>query len=150
MHFYTNVALWGNNLLLREYKDGKRTNSRVRYSPTLYCPVTKETGYKTLQGRNVAPVKHPTIRDAKEWVENYKDQSHLVYGNTMYQYSYLSDTYKGNIDWDIDKLLVFTIDIEVACENGFPSPEKANENASRKSADSVTGTSILATSLASS
>ena len=127
MHFYTNVALWGNNLLLREYKDGERINRRVKYSPTLFCPVTKETGYKTLQGKNVAPVKHLTIRDAKEWVANYKDQPHLVYGNTMFQYSYLSDTYKGDIQWDIDKLLVFTIDIEVACENGFPSPEDAIE-----------------------
>jgi DNA polymerase elongation subunit (family B) len=127
MHFYTNVALWGNNLLLREYKDGERINRRVKYSPTLFCPVAKETGYKTLQGKNVAPVKHDTMRDAREWVNNYKDQPHLIYGNTMYQYSYLSDTYKGIIDWDIEKLLVFTIDIEVACENGFPSPEEAIE-----------------------
>ena len=31
------------------------------------------------------------------------------------------------IDWDISKLLIVTLDIEVECENGFPSPEIAQE-----------------------
>ena len=35
--------------------------------------------------------------------------------------------YKGDVNWDIDKLLVVTIDIEVECENGFPTVELAQE-----------------------
>ena len=42
MNFYTNVIQWGNNLLVREVKNGQRTNSKVRYSPTLYAPVEKQ------------------------------------------------------------------------------------------------------------
>ena len=50
----------------------------------------------------------------------------MVYGNSMFQYNYLSEQYP-NDDWDIDDILIVTIDIEVACENGFPNPEQAIE-----------------------
>ena len=67
------------------------------------------------------------MKDAKEWVENYKNQSHLIYGNTMFAYAYLADQYPSEINWDSEKLLLVTIDIEVECENGFPNPEEAKE-----------------------
>ena len=68
MRFYTNVSQWGNNLLLREVIDGKRVNRKVKYSPTLYCPVMRQTNFKTLEGKYVTPIKHQTIKDAKEWL----------------------------------------------------------------------------------
>ena len=40
-----------------------------------------------------------------------------------YQYNYLADQYPNRVDWDMEKLLIVTIDIEVQCENGFPDPE---------------------------
>ena len=127
MKFYTNITRWGNNLLLREYKDGQRIDRKVKYQPTLYSPVTKPTEYKTLEGKYVTPVKHLSMKDAREWVDNYKNQPHLVYGNTMYPYAYLADEYPNDVEWDIDKILIVTIDIEVECENGFPNPEEASE-----------------------
>ena len=127
MRFYTNITQWGNNLLLREYKDGKRINRKVKYEPTLYSVVTKPTEYKTLEGKYVTPVKHLSMKDAKEWVDNYKNQPHLIYGNTMFAYSYLAEQYPNEIGWDSEKLLLVTIDIEVECENGFPNPEEAKE-----------------------
>ena len=125
MRFYTNILPWGNSLLLREVVDGKRVARKIKYSPTLYCPVMRETKFKTLEGKYVTPIKHQTIKEAKEWVENYKDQPHLVYGNTQFQYSFLNEEY-GN-DFNKDQILITTIDIEVACENGFPNPDIADE-----------------------
>ena len=125
MRFYTNIVPWGNSLLLREVVDGKRVARKIKYSPTLYCPVMRETKFKTLDGKYVTPIKHQTIKEAKEWVENYKDQPHLVHGNTQFQYSFLNEEY-GN-EFDKDKILITTIDIEVACENGFPNPDIADE-----------------------
>ena len=125
MRFYTNIVPWGNSLLLREVVDGKRVARKIKYSPTLYCPVMRETKFKTLDGKYVTPIKHQTIKEAKEWVENYKDQPHLVYGNTQFQYSFLNEEY-GN-DFNKDQILITTIDIEVACENGFPNPDIADE-----------------------
>jgi len=125
MRFYTNVTRWGNNLLLREYKDGQRIDRKVKYQPTLYSPVSEPTEYKTLEGKYVTPTKHLSMKDAKEWVSQY--QPDMVYGNTMFAYSYLADEYPNDVQWDIDKILIVTIDIEVECENGFPNPEQANE-----------------------
>ena len=39
--FYINVIQRGNNLLIREFKDGKKVKRKVRYKPTLYVPVQK-------------------------------------------------------------------------------------------------------------
>jgi len=127
MNYYTNIVQWGNSLLLREVVNGERINRRVKYSPTLYAPVAQPTEWKTLDGKYVTPIKHNTIKEAKAWVEQYKNQSNLVYGNNQYHYCYLADQYPKTVNWDIDNILVVTIDIEVACENGFPSPEKAEE-----------------------
>ena len=77
MKFYTNITRWGNHLLLREYVNGQRLNRRIKYSPTLYMRVAKPTEYKTLDGNFVTPVSHETMKGASEWVDNYKNQSHL-------------------------------------------------------------------------
>ena len=127
MNFYTNIVRWGNNLLLREIVNGERVNTRVKYSPTLYAPVLKQTSHKTLDGKYVTPIKHETMKDAKEWVEQYKDQPHMVYGNTLYAYSYLSEEYPDRVNWNMDNILLITLDIEVECENGFPNVEQAIE-----------------------
>ena len=127
MSFYTNVLQWGNFLLVREVKNGQRQNSRVKYSPTLYSPVNQKTGYTTLDGNHVLPQTFETMKEAREWVADRKDQPGLVYGNTQFAYNYISDTYKGKVDWDLEQILIVTIDIEVQCENGFPFVEFANE-----------------------
>ena len=127
MRFYTNITQWGNNLLLREVVNGERIDRRIKYSPTLYARVAKETNYKTLEGKYVAPIKHDTIKDAKAWVESYKNQPHLIYGNTQFAYNYIADEYSNEMSWNIDEILIVTIDIEVECENGFPKPEEAND-----------------------
>ena len=127
MNFYTNITRWGNYLLLREIANGERINRRIKYSPTLYCPVEKPTEYKTLDGRFVAPIKHQSMKEANEWIDNYKSQPDLVYGNTLYAYNYIADQYPNRVEWDIEKLLIVTIDIEVQCENGFPNPKDAIE-----------------------
>ena len=127
MNFYTNVLQWGNNLLVRAVINNKRENFRVRYSPTLYAPVEKKTPYKNLDGGYVTDLTFPTMKEAKDWVENHKSQPELICGNTQYPYAYIADNYKGRVEWDLEKLLIVTIDIEVQCENGFPSPELAEE-----------------------
>ena len=127
MNFYTNVLQRGNDLYVRAVVNGERQNFKVRYRPTLFSPVNQETGYKTLDGIPVLPNQFDTIREAKDWVESYGSQPELVYGNTQYPYNYISDKYKGQVDWDLDKILIVTIDIEVECENGFPAVRKAEE-----------------------
>ena len=127
MNFYTNILQWGNQLFCRAIINGERQNFKIKYRPTLYSPVNKHTGYNTLEGVPVLPTEFDSIKEAKEWVESHKNQPELVYGNTQYSYNYIADTYKGDIAWDLDKILMVTIDIECRSENGFPSPTEAKE-----------------------
>ena len=45
----------------------------------------------------------------------------------MFAYNYIAEQYPNDVNWDIDKILIVTIDIEVQCENGFPNPKDAIE-----------------------
>jgi len=127
MNFYTNVTQWGNLLKVREVVNGQRTIRKVRYKPTLYSTVAEPTEWKTLDGKFVAPVQHETMKEARDWIANYKNQPGLVHGSTMFAYNYIADEYPKRVDYDIDQILIVTIDIEVQCENGFPNPTDAIE-----------------------
>ena len=127
MNFYTNVTQWGNFLKIREVVNGQRMTRKVRYKPTLYSTVAEPTEWKTLDGKFVAPVQHENMKEAREWVANYKNQPGLVHGSTMFAYNYIADEYPKRVDYDIDQILIVTIDIEVQCENGFPNPKDAIE-----------------------
>ena len=126
MNFYTNVLQYGNNLLVREVKNGERVSRRVRYEPTLFDLASQPTGYKTLDGKHVLPHKLNSIKEAKQWIDDRRSQS-IVFGNTQYPYCWIADEYPNQVDWDLDQMLMYTIDIEVECENGFPKPEDAAE-----------------------
>ena len=127
MNFYTNISQWGNTLLLREVVNGERLTRRVKYKPTLYVPVEKPTEWKTLDGKYVTPINFHNMKEAREWVDNYKSQPHMVHGSTMFPYNYLTESYPNAVEYDVDQILIVTIDIEVQCENGFPAPEQAIE-----------------------
>ena len=127
MRFYTNVVQWGNQLLVREINNGERRDFRLKYEPTLYAKVQERTPYKTLKGDFCTPIKHTSIKSAKEWVGQYKNQPDLIFGNTQYAYTYMNESYADPCPWDKDDILIVTIDIEVQCENGFPNPHQAQE-----------------------
>ena len=127
MDFYTNVIQRGNTLFVRGVDGNQRVTDKVKYCPILFDITNKgETGYKTLDGRDVLPHPFDSIQEAKDWIEQSSDQD-IVFGNTQFPYCYIGDKYPNNIPWDKDKILIVTIDIEVECENGFPNPKKAEE-----------------------
>ena len=127
MDYYTNVISYGNSILVRGVKNGERITARNKYQPTLFVPVQKETQYKTLDGRSLTPVKHQSIKHAKEFLSQYSEQQNLIYGMTRYNFQYISDTWKSDINWKMEDILVVTIDIEVASDNGFPKVEDSTE-----------------------
>ena len=127
MDFYTNVAQWGNNLLVRGVQNGQRKNFKVKYSPTLFVPVMKQTDWKTLDNKFVTPYKFDTIKEAREFMSKYESQPHLCFGYDRFAYTYISDTFPNKLNWNVDSILIVTIDIEVRCENGFPNPDEAIE-----------------------
>ena len=126
MEFYTNISRFGNSLLYRGYKDGKRVQTKIPYSPTLFVPVEKATKFKSLDGGYVEPIKLETMREAKEFIERYKDVSNFaVHGNTNYIAQFITEKFPGEIKFDASVINITTIDIEVQSDEGFPEPEEA-------------------------
>ena len=122
MRFYTNVFQIGNDILVRGYEDGKHFSDRQKFQPTLYVPTKKKSKWRTLEGDSVEPVKPGTIRDCKEFIDKYNSvQGFRIYGNERFVHQYISEQYpEDEIKFDINKIKLVTIDIEVAAEGGFP------------------------------
>jgi len=129
MKFYTNVQMIGNNFLVRGYENGKHVMFKEEYSPTLFVPSKKQSKYKTLEGENVEPIQPGSVRDCRDFYSKYENvEGFKIYGNDRYIYQYISDKYpEDEIKFDISKIRLATIDIEVASENGFPDTESAAE-----------------------
>lgn len=123
--FYTSVSRFGNDILVRGYRDGQRYSDRVRFSPTLFVPSEKGT-WKSLDGLPLADIKFDTMREAREFMQQYESTSNFkIYGNTNYIAQYIQENHPGKIEFDRDVINVTTIDIEVASDDGFPEPEDA-------------------------
>ncbi len=128
MKFYTSVIPHRGRLLVRAIVNGKRIQKRISYKPSLFVPVKKETKYKTLDGRPCERIKFDSTYEAREWLKQYDGVTGFEYfGNTRHQHAFISDEFKGNIEWDLSKLNTITIDIETECANGFPDPKTAIE-----------------------
>ena len=119
----------GNDFLVRGYEGGKSFTSRESFQPTMFVPSKKKTKYKTLDGKYVQSIKPGTVRETREFIRNHENVENFeVYGNNRYIYQYISDRYPENeIKFDIKKMNLVTIDIEVQSENGFPTVEKCDE-----------------------
>ena len=123
MRFYTNVYEKFNKMLVRGYDNGEYFQIEEEYQPTLFVPSKKKTKYKTLDGQQVEPIQPGKISDCKEFLEKYsRVDGFTVYGNDNYKAQYISDKYsEDEIRFDINKIRLVTIDIEVAAESGFPN-----------------------------
>ena len=65
----------------------------------------------------------------QEFYKKYQDvEGFKIYGNDRYVSQYISDKYpEDEIKFDISKIRLVTLDIEVKSENGFPDPETAHQ-----------------------
>ena len=129
MKFYTNVQLIGNKFLVRGYDNGEHVQFRDDYNPTLFVPSKKESKYRTLEGEMVESIQPGFVRDCREFYKKYQDvEGFKIYGNDRYVSQYISDKYpEDEIKFDISKIRLVTLDIEVKSENGFPDPETADQ-----------------------
>ena len=129
MRFYTNVQLIGNQFLVRGVENGKRFETRDEFFPTLFVKSKKDSKYRTLGGEVVEPINPGTVRDCREFYKKYDEiDGFEIYGNDRYIYQYISEKYpEDEIKFDISKIKLVTLDIEVASEQGFPDVESCSE-----------------------
>ncbi len=128
MEFYTNVQVAGDKVLVRGYENGRPYQRRIDFMPTLFVNAKGKSKWQTLDGTYVDEVQPGSIRESRDFMKRYDGvQGFNVYGQTNYGLQYISDTYDYDINWDMEQLKVFTIDIETKTEEGFPNIVTANE-----------------------
>ena len=129
MNFYTNVQLLGDTVLHRGYgASGERLEYRTHFSPTLFLTTPKESKFRTLDGKYAKPIKFDSPRDAREFAAKYEQVENVqVCGYERFIYQYIAKEFPGEIDWDMSVMNIWAIDIEVACENGFPNVDESAE-----------------------
>jgi DNA polymerase elongation subunit (family B) len=123
MRFYTNVHQRFDEILVRGYENGKHFTTRETFNPTFFVPSKRKSKYKTLEGDSVEPIKPGKISECKQFIDKYSEVDNFdVYGNDRYICQYISEKYpEEEIKFDISKIKLVTIDIEVAAESGFPN-----------------------------
>jgi DNA polymerase elongation subunit (family B) len=126
MNFYTSVNRYGNNIMYRGFENGKRIDKKVQFTPTLFIPTTKQTGYKTLTNLPVQPVHFDNMREAGDFIKKYDGVDNFpVYGMTNYVTQFITDKFGGEIKYDRSKVNITSLDIEVHSEDGFPFVQDA-------------------------
>jgi DNA polymerase elongation subunit (family B) len=128
--FYTFARLYGDNILLRGWDDkkGGKFMDKVPFKPTLFVPSKNKTEYRTLDGHYVSPIKPGSMKECKAFLEQYSNVSGTkIYGFERWLFQFLSEEYPDEIEYDINKIDLWSLDIETASENGFPKPELAEE-----------------------
>ena len=123
--FYTNVQPFGDNIAIRGVNDqGKSFQTKIPYKPTLYVHSQNPSKWRTLEGKKVSPVKWGSMKESYQAIKNYAGD---VFGIDQFQYAFIADQYSGMINYDVSKMKIAYIDIEVASEHGFPNAQSANE-----------------------
>ena len=128
MNFYTYARHYGDKILVRGVKDGKRFISKHNFRPTLFVKSDKPSKYKSIYGENVSPIQFESNKEATAFYDRYKDVSNFpIFGQDYYGYQYITEKYPGPVEWDAKKCKIYSIDIETTSENGFPNVDSPTE-----------------------
>ena len=118
-------------MLYRGYDtNGKKVFKREHFKPCYFVPAKKDTGWTGLDGTQIGPVEFESMREAKQWLDQYKDVTgYQVYGSANYIHQYISAKFHParEIEFDREKVNVATIDIETEYNDGFPDPAVADQ-----------------------
>lgn len=136
--FYTAVDRIGQHMFVRGYEDGKPFRDKYQYSPTLYVPTNKLTGYVDIYGVPQLPMQFDSMYDASTFIKETKMVSNgVVNGMDNFNLAFISDVF-GKQKPDTKLVRIKNLDIEVhaatytdpndpstAKPDGFPDPEIA-------------------------
>ena len=103
---------------------------RIDFSPTLYeqDQNPSDDSWNTLEGIKVKPRVFEDINAAYTFIKERDGVHGMSYwGNVQFRYQYITDNYPKEVKWDIDKIKLFSLDIETSTEEGFPDISTANE-----------------------
>ena len=126
MQFYTTVERFGNNLLYRGYDGTERVSKKIPFRPTLFVRGKKE-GWTNLNGQTVEPLEFDSMREATDFTKRYENVDNFeVYGMNNYIVQFIAQRFPNEIKYNKDAINIVSLDIEVASDDGFPEPNKAD------------------------
>jgi len=127
MDFYTSVERFGNQLLYRGYSDGQQVKKKIPFKPTLFVNGDTGSGWSSLDGRSVEPMTFDSMRDATDFTKRYEHVDNFkTYGMNNFVSQFIAEKFPVEIKYNRDDIIVSTIDIEVASDEGFPEPDQAD------------------------
>lgn len=128
--FYTNVFSRGDKIYLRGYEGDRRISEIINYKPYLFIPARKESQseYRSLDNKPVEKIDFDSITDARDFVKQYADVANMeIYGLTNFPYLFIYDKFHGEINYDVDRVNVISMDIETDSSGGWPDIKKADK-----------------------
>jgi hypothetical protein len=135
MKFYTHVSRYGRKILYRGYSNGHPVLMRDDFAPTLYVTAKgkkEKSDWKSLYGAELAPITFGDMKDAQDFTKQYEGVAGFeVHGMTDYQYQYINENFQGDIEYNVDQMRIWFLDIEVISE-GEPKYDKDHKIKVRK------------------
>ena len=126
--FYTSVVCLGDYIFERGIEDGHPFDDKREFKPTLYIPTTTKTEWRTLDDKPVGPVQWGSIKETRAAMRKYEDVENMqIYGHTNFNYAFIGEEYPKIINYNLEHLKILFVDIEVGSEQGFPDPQRADE-----------------------
>ena len=127
MSFYTNVTKLGNSILYRGYNDsGAAIMHKYKFQPTFYAPTREKTEWKGLDGTPVMPLEFEDMKSGKDFYDRMKNTAGTqIYGNERFVQQFITNKFPDEIKFKKRLVNIVNLDIEVASDDGFPSPDVA-------------------------
>ena len=115
MNFYKSVIEHRGKLLVRGIHEGQDYKEKIDFGPTLYSLTQKESKFKTLDNRNLNPIKFKDISAARQFRREVATQNSPVYGLERYHYQYINEQFPQNIKWDKKFIKMYYILLNHIC-----------------------------------
>lgn len=124
--FYTNISQMGNRFLHRFVDDDGKKHSRfIDHAPSVFIPANEQSMFRGVKGEVLKEVSFAKVADAKEYLKTYKGVLE-IHGQLQWRLSCIQKLYPNDINFDVSKLIIATVDIEnLIGDEGFTQPEDA-------------------------
>lgn len=124
--FYTHVSCH-NDAIIHRYIDtnGNPHIEKVSNHEFEYFMPNPNGDVLSLLGRKLSRKVITSTNDVRKVFKEYKDIG--IHGYDKADIQFITNTYKGDITFDLSKIKIANIDIETAIGTGFPIPNKAEQ-----------------------
>lgn len=104
------------------YEDGERVHETVSFRPRLYIRCNEESPLKSIYGDNMQELEFDTFQEYYEFRKTYPGE---IFGDIGFEQQFIVRHWPDEISFNPEILNILAIDIEVACDEGFPEPMDA-------------------------